>query len=127
MSSTKSNIKTIARSTVSIPAELGATAVQLTADATSLLSGVIRGAVPAAVAGGHMVGKFMAGMAMSDAKPEDVAAIYNNTTLADVMSMIDAGAVKAGQAVANSLNDDEDNVDLTKLSKAKLIEMLKNK
>jgi len=122
---TKSNIKTIARNTVSIPAELGATGVEVVADATTLLSGAVRGAIPTAKLLANIVGKFATGMAMSDAKPEQVVEIYNNTTLSDVLNMIDMGAVKAGQSAIKLLDeDDTNNVDLTKLTKAQLIAKL---
>ncbi|MCG7869712.1 MAG: hypothetical protein JAY74_25495 [Candidatus Thiodiazotropha taylori] len=108
MRNVKHNVKTIVRNTAAIPTEVGATALEVAADTTSLVTGVVRNAVPATKRVGNILGKFVYGMFNTDMKPEVAERKYDETSLADLVKSMEAASVRAGQDLVKAWENEEE-------------------
>jgi hypothetical protein len=64
--SIKTNVKTITRNSVSIPAEAAATTFEVASDISDLALNTVRGAIPTTKHLGNILGMFVTGMFYSD-------------------------------------------------------------
>ena len=106
--SIKSNTKTIARNSVSIPVEAAATALELAGDVSDLALSTVRGAVPTTKRLGNIVGMFVTGMFNSDLDEREAKKLYQETTLETVFAKIEQASLRAGQDMVNMWDEAED-------------------
>lgn len=113
--SIKTSTKTIVKTSVALPLEVGATALEVTAEASQFVLNVVRGFMPATKAIGRSTIMLGYGMAYSDESEEQVKERVGRASILSVLEGIEAGAIKTGQAFTKDWTDEE--VTITKSEK----------
>ncbi len=106
--SIKTNVKTITRNSVSIPAEAAATTLELASDVSDIALNTVRGVIATTKRLGNIFGMFFTGMLNSDLDEQEAKKLYDETTLGSVFTKIEKASLKAGQDLLKGWNEVED-------------------
>lgn len=99
-----SNIKSIVRSSISIPVELVAVTVQVVADTTSVASDAISGVVPTTKQLGTITGHFVMGAVNSELSEAELIKKVEGLSFTSLMADMQAGSGGAGQSTAKAIS-----------------------
>jgi hypothetical protein len=106
--SIKTDVKTITRTSVSIPTEAAATTLEVVSDISDLALSTVRGAIPTTKRLGSIVGLFVTGMFSSELDEQEAKKLYQETTFESVFSRIEQASLKAGSEMVNMWDEAED-------------------
>ncbi len=106
--SIKTNVKTITRNSVSIPAEAAATTLELASDVSDIALNTVRGVIPTTKRLGNIFGMFVTGMFNSELDEQQAKKLYKETTLETVFTKIEEASLKAGQNLVKVLDEDDE-------------------
>ena len=106
--SIKKSTKTIVKTSVALPLEVGATALEVTAEASQFVLNAVRGLMPATKAIGRSTVMLGYGMAYSDESEEQVQERVGRASLLSMFESMEAGAIKTGQSFAKDWVEDEE-------------------
>ena len=108
--SIKKSTKTIVKTSVALPLEVGATALEVAAEASQLVLNAVRGLMPAAKAIGRSTVMLGYGLVYSDESKEQVQKRVGRASLLSMLESLEAGAIKTGQSLAKGWDDDEETI-----------------
>ena len=99
-----SNLKTIVRSSISIPVELVAVTIQVVADATNVTSDAISGTVPTVKQLGTISGHFVMGAVNSELSEKELKEKTAGVSFGSLMDNMQAGSGGAGQSTTKAIS-----------------------
>ena len=108
--SIKKSTKSIVKTSVALPLEVGATALEVTAEASQFVLNAVRGLMPAAKAIGRSTVMLGYGMAYSDESEEQVQKRVGRASLLSMLESMEAGAIKSGQSLAKDWDENEETI-----------------
>ena len=106
--SIKTNVKTITRNSVSIPAEAAATTLELASDVSDIALNTVRGVILTTKRLGNLFAMFVTGMFNSELDEQQAKKLYKETTLETVFTKIEEASLKAGQNLVKVLDEDDE-------------------
>jgi hypothetical protein len=104
----KKSTKTIIETSVALPLEVGATALEVTAEASQFVLNAVRGLMPATKAIGRSTVMLGYGMAYSDESEEQIRERVGRASLLSILESMEAGAIKTGQSFVKDWNEYEE-------------------
>ena len=105
--SIKNSAKTIAKTSVALPLEVGATALEVAAEASQFVLNTVRGLMPATKAIGRSTIMLGYGMVYSEESEEQIMKQVGRASILSILEGIEAGAIKTGQSLVKDWDKDE--------------------